>query len=114
MKTIEEIRAALGHIHAYALQKTGRPYMSIPADPNRDADLILSAAIDELAVLRLEAAQIHEVLAEGESVSTEWHLAVVKSAVSATRERCAKVAEAMPDGMWQHGLKIATAIRGAK
>lgn len=52
MKTIEEIRAALTHMHHYAMEETGRPYMSIPADPKRDADLILSAAIDELGQLR--------------------------------------------------------------
>lgn len=29
-------------------------------------------------------------------------------------EECAKVAESMPDGMWNHGLKIAKAIRSRK
>lgn len=53
MKTIEEIRAALTHIHHYAMEQTGQPYMSIPADPKRDADLIISAAISELEQLRV-------------------------------------------------------------
>lgn len=53
MKTIEEIRKALQLIHHVATGQSTRAYMSIPADPNRDADLILSAAIDELEQLRL-------------------------------------------------------------
>lgn len=51
-KTIEEIRAALFAIHHLAIGKSDRAYMSIPADPDRDADLILLAAIDELEMLR--------------------------------------------------------------
>lgn len=54
-KTIAEIRAALKTIHDVALGRSEAAYMSIPADPNRDADLILSAAIDELEELREKA-----------------------------------------------------------
>jgi hypothetical protein len=50
--TIEEIRKALQLIHRVAIGESDRAYMSIPADPKRDADLILSAAIDELESLR--------------------------------------------------------------
>jgi hypothetical protein len=52
---IERIREALQRIHMVACGKSDRAYMSIPADPRRDADLILSAAIDELEALRAEA-----------------------------------------------------------
>lgn len=52
--TIEEIRKALQRIHHVAIGQTDRAYMSIPADPKRDADLILGAAIDELETLRSE------------------------------------------------------------
>lgn len=52
MKTIKEIRDAFLRMHKYATTEGASPYMSIPADPERDADLILSAAIDELERLR--------------------------------------------------------------
>lgn len=42
------IREALQRIHRVAIGESDRAYMSIPADPRRDADLILSAALDEL------------------------------------------------------------------
>ena len=50
--TIEEIHEAFLLMHHVAIGKSDRAYMSIPADPNRDADLIVSAAIDELKALR--------------------------------------------------------------
>lgn len=56
MKSIDEIRSAFIHVHHYAIGKTREPYMEIPPNPNRDADLILSAAIDELAELRAASA----------------------------------------------------------
>ena len=49
MKTI---RAAFLQIHHRAIGKSDRVYMSIPPDPERDADLILDDAIRELAHLR--------------------------------------------------------------
>jgi hypothetical protein len=49
---IEKIREALKRMHHKAIGEDDRAYMSIPADPERDADLILSAAIDELELLR--------------------------------------------------------------
>ena len=54
MKTIEEIRKAFLAMHHYATKENAPTYMSVPADRNRDADLILSAAIDELEKLRSE------------------------------------------------------------
>lgn len=60
MKTIEQIRASFQRIHRIASNQE-RPgdggYMRIPADPEHDADLIVSAAIDELESLRAELAE---------------------------------------------------------
>ena len=53
---IETIRDAMQRMHRRACDNSERNYMSIPADPKRDADLILSAAIDELEQLRAWAA----------------------------------------------------------
>ncbi len=50
--TEAELRAALRKMHARACGNEGAVYMSIPADPRRDADLLLDAAIDELVALR--------------------------------------------------------------
>jgi chromosome segregation ATPase len=52
VKTIDEIRDAFLHVHHVAIGTSERSYMSIPADPKRDADLIVMAAIDELNALR--------------------------------------------------------------
>lgn len=52
MKTIEEIRKAFLAMHHYATKENAPTYMSVPADRERDADLILSDAIDELEKLR--------------------------------------------------------------
>jgi hypothetical protein len=60
-KTIDEIRKAFLKMHHVALGQE-RSYMSIPADPNRDADLIVSAAIGELKTLREAAADLREAL----------------------------------------------------
>jgi hypothetical protein len=49
---IDTIREAMQCMHRKACDNSERNYMSIPADPKRDADLILSAAIDELEQLR--------------------------------------------------------------
>lgn len=72
MKTIEEIRKALITIHHYAMGKSKSPYMSVPADPNRDADLILSAAIDELEQLRAGNTKLREALAKAQN-GLRWY-----------------------------------------
>lgn len=64
MKTIEEIRAAFLKIHHHATGTKRDSYMSIPADPQRDADLIVDAAIDELAKLRDEVATVRRTTME--------------------------------------------------
>lgn len=51
-KDEKTLRAALQAIHAKAMDKRAPPYMSIPADAERDADLILEDAITELVGLR--------------------------------------------------------------
>lgn len=51
------LRKALQRIHHVATGQSDRAYMSIPADPKRDADLLLSAAIDELVELRRRASE---------------------------------------------------------
>lgn len=48
MTSISEFRAALSKMHARACGDASKVYMSIPADPERDADLLLSTAIDRL------------------------------------------------------------------
>ena len=50
------LRAALQRIHRAATGQSGAAYMSIPANHKEDADLILSAAIDELVELRRRVA----------------------------------------------------------
>ncbi len=52
MKTIDQIREAMNKMHQRAMGDERAVYMSIPANPDRDADLILDAAITELDVLR--------------------------------------------------------------
>lgn len=63
-KTIEEIRDAFHHVHDYAMRRTDRPYMRIPADPERDADLIVTAAITELEALRARLAAAEALMRE--------------------------------------------------
>lgn len=48
----EVLREALRRIHRRACGDTDRVYMSIPAEPNKDADLILAGAISELIEAR--------------------------------------------------------------
>ena len=48
----EELREALQRIHRVATRQTSESYMSIPADPARDADLLIGGAIDELMDMR--------------------------------------------------------------
>lgn len=51
---IDVTRDAFLHIHNYAMRKTDKPYMSIPADPTRDGDLLVMAAIRELEQARTD------------------------------------------------------------
>lgn len=59
MKRAAELHAALSKMHKRACGDTSQVYMSVPADRERDADLVLSDAIEELATARerLKAAQ---------------------------------------------------------
>lgn len=68
MKPIEEIRAAFHRIHRVATGQSTEAFMSIPARPEHDADLIVSAALDELEELRGEVANACMAL----SGSTSW------------------------------------------
>lgn len=52
------LREALQTIHAVACGKSDRAYMRIPADPKRDADLILADSITELVAARAEVARL--------------------------------------------------------
>jgi hypothetical protein len=81
LKTIEEIREAALLMHRVATGRSNRSYMSIPADPSRDADLILGVAIDELEELRREKLRLLASLAESRAACVE--------AVAAERERIA-------------------------
>lgn len=58
MTDIKKLREALSKMHARACDDTSQVYMSIPADPQRDADLLLSAALDELEELRSKHAAL--------------------------------------------------------
>lgn len=51
-RTVEQARDALERLIAAAWRKPGRAAFTIPADPDRDADLILDDVIDEWAGLR--------------------------------------------------------------
>ncbi len=62
MRPIEEIRKAFQLIHHVACGRSDRAYMSIPADPRRDADLIVAAALDELEQLRAKLGRAREAL----------------------------------------------------
>lgn len=81
--TEAELRDALKRIHHYAIGESDRAYMSIPADPRHDADLVLSAAIDELVELRAKVVPAVDatldVTAELARVTAE--LATLKSGV---------------------------------
>jgi hypothetical protein len=68
---IETIREAMFRMHRTAIgDPRGGGYMSIPADPRRDADLILGAAIDELAALRAQLDAAVGALVEAERALT--------------------------------------------
>jgi hypothetical protein len=65
VKTIDEIRDAFLHVHHVAIGTSERSYMSIPADPQRDADLIVMAAIEELKTLRETVAEVRAEVSKG-------------------------------------------------
>ena len=66
MSTDEKtLREALERIHRVASGVSDEAYMSIPADPKRDADLLLAAAIDELVALRARVKDLEEWPCEG-------------------------------------------------
>jgi hypothetical protein len=67
--SIDDIREAMHRMHRLATGQSDRAYMSIPADPKRDADLILSAAIDELWTLRRRVMEIGAELATAANVA---------------------------------------------
>lgn len=84
MRPIEEIHAALLRIHAKACDHAAPAYMSVPANPERDADLIVSDAIAELAALRRRCDDL-ELIARAaidpsggvlplDTPSNRWHL----------------------------------------
>ncbi|MFA5943214.1 MAG: hypothetical protein WC876_01970 [Candidatus Thermoplasmatota archaeon] len=54
----DTLHEALQRIHRVALGQSDRPYMSIPADPKRDADPLIDGAIRELVALRAEVATL--------------------------------------------------------
>lgn len=54
---IERIRDAFERVHKIATGEYAH-YMSIPPNPERDADLILTDAIEELATLRARVAEL--------------------------------------------------------
>jgi hypothetical protein len=64
---IETIRKAFFAVHDYAVGTSTRPYMSIPADPLRDADLIVCGAIDELEKARAQVRVLREALKASEA-----------------------------------------------
>lgn len=109
---IETIRKALQHIHHVAIGESDRAYMSIPADPKRDADLILVAAIDELDALRADLARVSGELglppsvgpAHGELArlvqSEARHRAAYESAQSALED--ALVGRPLRDSLGRH------------
>lgn len=78
MKTIDEINEAFQRIHRYATQDGAPAYMSIPADPERDADLILCDAIKELDSLRANQADMDRVSAELVAMATERDKALAR------------------------------------
>lgn len=67
---IDRIRDAFSRAHKMA---TGvwAPYMSVPADPERDADLILSDAIDELEALRNAAPALLDLAERAQELETD-------------------------------------------
>lgn len=93
MKTIDEIRAAFLRVHHYAMGNKDSAYMSIPADQKRDADLIVSAAIDELGELRGQV----EAPRDGAEVALDATLDLA-SETQRLRERVAELEEHVRKG----------------
>lgn len=71
MTSIDQIRSALSKMHKRACGDASQVYMSIPADFTKDADLILSSAIDELAAARSALAHVASCLDEGEEIDMD-------------------------------------------
>lgn len=78
---IDRIKDELLRVHAVATGKSDRAYMSIPADPRRDADLIVMAAIDELAQLRSDRKRLIGMLmsSKGFGSSHRWTRAEIEA-----------------------------------
>lgn len=112
--TEETLRKALQLIHHVAIGESTRAYMSIPADPKRDADLLLSAAIDELVELRREREHTTDWYRQRFAALRKWVNEEVRplSAEVATRyfSICANGSPSPHDSAeWAetlHGLKI--------
>jgi len=64
---------ALDRTHRRACGQTGIHYMSIPVNPERDADVILSDAIDELGRMRDAEAPLLARIAELEKALCDVH-----------------------------------------
>ena len=58
------------------------PFMSIPARPDVDADLIVSSAIDELGALRARVAELESKLAESE----DWKNSLANDVIRTSHE----------------------------
>lgn len=74
MNSIDKIRTALETAHSLACghrSDTGMPYMSIPANVETDADLILSDAVDELDRARADLARLQARVGELEA-AVNW------------------------------------------
>ncbi len=68
----QTLRKALQRIHHVAIGQSDSAYMSIPADPKRDADLLLSAAIDELIDLRGKRERLTDWYAQRFNALRKW------------------------------------------
>lgn len=58
---LKTLREALSRMHSVAIGESRDSYMRVPADPKRDADLLLSAALEELAAARKRIAYLEAV-----------------------------------------------------
>lgn len=71
-KTGEEIRAAFDLLVAHAFNRPNvRPFASIPARPDHDADLIVGAALDEREALKARVAELEGALAGTRALAIE-------------------------------------------
>lgn len=72
MNSIEKLHAALNKMHKRACGDMSQVYMSIPARHDRDADLLLSAALEELEQLREFKRMALELVAGESEYQTAW------------------------------------------